>query len=58
MDKDISKAVTAVFTKIKKLAGNTEITVGVNGSVKLTAAQKKNVQDAFKKLGYENIVLM
>lgn len=58
VDKDISKAVTTVFTKVKKLAGNTEITVGVNGSEKLTAAQKKNVQDAFKKLGYENIVLM
>ncbi len=58
VDKDAAKAVATVFEKVKKLAGNTDITVGISGSAKLTAAQKKSVENAFKKLGYENIVLM
>lgn len=58
VDKDVTKAVNTVFEKVKKLAGSTEITVGISGSAKLTAAQKKSAEEAFKKLGYENIVLM
>ncbi len=58
VDKDIAKAVTGVFTKIKKTAGNTEIAVGISNSSKLTSAQIKSAVAAFKKLGYENIVLM
>lgn len=58
VDKDIAKAISGVFTKIKKTAGNTEIAVGISNSSKLTSAQIKSATEAFKKLGYENIVLM
>ncbi|MBQ8791078.1 MAG: hypothetical protein IJZ51_07185 [Ruminiclostridium sp.] len=57
VDKDITKAVASVFGRVRQLAGNTEIAVGISGSEKLTAAQKKDVENAFKKLGYKNIVL-
>jgi hypothetical protein len=58
VDKDMAKAVNTVFGRIKQIAGNTEITVGISGSEKLTPDQKKSAENAFKKLGYENIVLM
>ena len=58
VDKDIAKAVTGVFEKVKKTAGNTEITVGISNHSKLSSDQIKNAVAAFKKLGYENIVLI
>ena len=57
VDKDITKAIASVFGRVRQLAGNTDIAVGISGSEKLTAAQKKDVENAFKKLGYKNIVL-
>ncbi|MBR4305514.1 MAG: hypothetical protein IKT78_01575, partial [Ruminiclostridium sp.] len=58
VETDIAKAISTVFARVKKTAGTDGIAVGISGSNALNSEQVKNAVSAFKKLGYENILLM
>ena len=55
VQKDITKAVTQVFTLVKKTTGDTEISVGITGSSNLSADDIKNCKTALEKLGFTDI---
>lgn len=55
VEKDITKAVTQVFTLVKKTTGDTEISVGITGSSNLSADDIKNCKTALEKLGFTDI---
>lgn len=55
VEKDITKAVTQVFTLVKKTTGDTEISVGITGSSNLSADDIKNCKSALEKLGFTDI---
>ena len=55
VEKDITKAVTQIFTLVKKTTGDKEISVGITGSSDLSADDIKNCKTALEKLGFTDI---
>ena len=55
VEKDITKAVTQIFTLVKKTTGDTGISVGITGSSTLSADDIKNCKTALEKLGFTDI---
>ncbi len=55
VEKDITKAVTRIFTLVKKTTGDTGISVGITGSSALSADDIKNCKTALEKLGFTDI---